>query len=164
MNINRLLATCFGLGRLPVAPGTWGSIPSVLLFAILILLGSSAFAAVVVLLIAVFTASFICVKCSPSIIRRIGRQDPGEIVADEAAGQALTFLFACNVSMNEVWLTAAAGFILFRIFDILKPWPIKGFEKLWQGWGILADDLMAGIYAGIVLYLLRQFIFIRFFA
>ena len=75
---------------------------------------------------------------------------------DELAGQALTFfavplLAAWQASVAQIWVTAILGFFLFRLFDITKPWPIRKLEKLSSGWGILADDLLAGVYAGIVL-------------
>ncbi len=72
------------------------------------------------------------------------------------AGQALTFLASPFLTLatapaKQLWLVAAGGFVLFRIFDIAKPWPIRKLETLPKGWGILADDLLAGVYAWIVL-------------
>jgi phosphatidylglycerophosphatase A len=97
--------------------------------------------------------SIVCVKCSPAVIAVTGKTDPGEVVADEFAGQAVTFMIIAAVSADQIWITALLGFVLFRIFDIAKPWPIRRLEKLPQGWGILADDLLAGVYAAIVLLL-----------
>ena len=84
-----------------------------------------------------------------------GRKDPQEVVADEVAGQAVTFLFIVPFlsafTTGQICTTTALGFLLFRLFDISKPWPIRKLEKYRQGWGILADDLLAGIYGGIAL-------------
>jgi len=100
--------------------------------------------------------SFACVKFSPAAIEATGNSDPSEVVADELAGQAVTFLVQPFLvigaaSSRQLLLTSVGGFVLFRIFDIAKPWPIHKLEKLPKGWGILADDLMAGLYAWIVL-------------
>jgi len=102
--------------------------------------------------------SVVCVKFAPAIVAATGKTDPREVVADELAGQAITFLalgFSAidSFSTKQVWGTAVLGFLLFRMFDIAKPWPIRKFEKLPQGWGVLADDVMAGVYAGIILLL-----------
>jgi phosphatidylglycerophosphatase A len=98
----------------------------------------------------------VCVKFAPGVIAATGKSDPREVVADELAGQAITFLaipflFTKGVSAGQIWFTAALGFLLFRVFDIAKPWPIRKFEKFPKGWGVLADDLMAGVYAAVVL-------------
>jgi len=97
-----------------------------------------------------------CVKFAPAAIAATGNADPGEVVADEFAGQAVTFLAipllgAELSSAGQIWAVTAAGFVLFRLFDIAKPWPIHKLEKLPLGWGVLADDLMAGVYAAIIL-------------
>lgn len=154
--MKRLLTSCFGLGRLPVAPGTWGSLPSVITFIVLDGLGASPVVILIVMAGLVFAGSFVCVKFAPAIVSMTGKEDPGEVVADELAGQAVTFLvfsllFRDMLSAGEVFAVAAAGFVFFRIFDILKPWPIRKLEKLRRGWGILADDLLAGVYAALVL-------------
>ncbi len=91
--------------------------------------------------------SVVCVKCAPATIAATGRPDPGEVVADEFAGQAVTFFLAPFLAAGTTWLVALLGFVLFRLFDIFKPWPIQKLEKLPAGWGILADDLLAGVYA-----------------
>ncbi|MBA7610828.1 Phosphatidylglycerophosphatase A [subsurface metagenome] len=90
------------------------------------------------------------------MIAATGKTDPGEVVADEFAGQALTFLAIAFLtigaaSTKQIWVITALGFVLFRLFDIVKPWPIRKLEKLPKGWGILADDLMASVYAAVVL-------------
>ena len=100
--------------------------------------------------------SVVCVKFAPAAMAATGKDDPREVVADELAGQAVTFLVSPflalgSASAGQVWTVAALGFVLFRIFDIAKPWPIHKFEKFPKGWGILADDLVAGVFAWTVL-------------
>lgn len=98
-------------------------------------------------------ASVVCVKFASAAIAATGKPDPREVVADEFAGQALTFLalLIIPIEQTQIMIITALGFLLFRFFDIAKPWPIRKLEKLPRGWGILADDLLAGIYAAIIL-------------
>lgn len=84
--------------------------------------------------------------------RGCGRKDPSHVVIDEVAGQLVTFI-ACPI----VWRALLAGFILFRVFDILKPPPVRSLERLPEGTGIMVDDLGAGVYGLIVLQLLLHF-------
>lgn len=157
-SIKRLFLSCFGLGWLPVAPGTFGSLPAVIVFILACSFGAFPFTVSAIMAVLVLIGSFICVKFSPAAITFTGKRDPGEVVADELAGQAMTFsfiLFFTNEpeSVGRIWSIAAAGFILFRLFDILKPWPIRRVEKLPAGWGILCDDLLAGLYAALGLHI-----------
>ena len=162
--IKRLLTSCFGLGKLPIAPGTWGSLPPVGIFILMCLLNVPAVLTSIVMVVFVLLGSVVCVKFAPAIIIETGKNDPSEVVADEFAGQAVTFLIipflASPASTSvQIWATAILGFLLFRLFDILKPWPIRKLEKLSRGWGVLADDLLAGVYATIVLAVcVRQWI------
>jgi phosphatidylglycerophosphatase A len=154
--MKRLLTSCFGLGLLPLAPGTWGSLPPVIIFTVMSQLGVSAGPITITMAVLVVAGSVICVKFAPAIITATGKTDPREVVADEFAGQALTFLPAgffitADISSWKICLTTALGFLLFRIFDIAKPWPIRKLEKLPKGWGVLADDLLAAVFAAIVL-------------
>jgi phosphatidylglycerophosphatase A len=103
--------------------------------------------------------SVICIKFAPAAIEATGKNDPGEVVADELAGQALTYLvipFFIPLAPTpvQICIITTVGFLLFRFFDILKPWPIRKLEKLPKGWGILADDLLAGVFAAIVLLII----------
>jgi phosphatidylglycerophosphatase A len=118
----------------------------------------TASAALISLVMAVLAVagSVVCILCAPSVIAATGKTDPREVVADEFAGQALTllvipFLAPGTVSTKQGWGVTALGFLLFRLFDIVKPWPVRAVEKIHEGWGILADDLLAGIYAAVVL-------------
>ena len=149
--MKRLFASCFGLGWLPIAPGTWGSLPPAIVFGMMCHFGASAVLISIVMGALALVGSAVCVKFAPAAVGATSETDPREVVADEFAGQAVTFLAIGTVAEGQICATAILGFLLFRLFDIAKPWPIRKFEKLPKGWGILADDLLAGVYAGIVL-------------
>jgi len=151
--MKRLLTSCFGLGRLPIAPGTWGSLPAAIVFALMGHFHVSPVTMSIVMTAVALVSSVICVGYAPSAIVATGKNDPGEVVVDELAGQAITFLAIGVLPVKQVWLVAAGGFALFRLFDIAKPWPIRKLESLPKGWGILADDLLAGVYAWIALHI-----------
>ena len=138
-----LIATFFGVGRLKPGPGTYGSVAATLLWltaAHLIHLAPVALACAT--LVAVLAATAIGIPASTIVAREAGREDPGFVVIDEVAGQWLAFLL-----MRPDWQHAALGLVLFRIFDIAKPWPIRRFEQLPEGTGIMLDDLAAGVFA-----------------
>lgn len=149
-SIKKMLLTCFGLGRLPVAPGTWGSVPPAVVFALMCYLELSPASIAIIMAFFILAGAVVCVRFSSELVAELGKPDPGLVVADEFAGQSVTFLILPVVS-SEIAIIAIAGFLFFRVFDIIKPWPIKKLEKLPNGWGILCDDLLAGIYALIVL-------------
>jgi undecaprenyl-diphosphatase len=149
--MRRLLVSCFGLGWLPIAPGTWGSLPPAMLFALMCYFNSSVAAISIIMAVLALAGAAICIKFAPAIVAATNETDPREVVADEFSGQAVTFLFIAAVPISNIWVTGLLGFLLFRFFDILKLWPIRKFEKLPKGWGILSDDLIAGVYAGIAL-------------
>ena len=141
--ISRLLATGLGVGFIPVMPGTFGSLwglPLVWLLQRLCGVGTVAFAicALVILLLAVAV-------CHRARLDFEGH-DPKQIVFDEIAAFPVVFLF---VPID--WMTAIWGFVWFRLFDIVKPWPIKRLEKLPGGLGITIDDFVAGVYAAAAL-------------
>jgi len=151
MNIRRLLTSCFGLGFMPIASGTWGSVPGVILFMVLGYLGLSVVWISAVMLIVVLAASAVCVKFTPAVMKITGKTDPGEIVADEVAGQCMTFVGLAVSATSNICIAAVIGFLLFRFFDITKIWPIRKLEQLPAGWGVLCDDLLAGVFAAVVL-------------
>ncbi len=153
MLIKRLLTSCFGLGWLPLVPGTWGSIPPALIW--MLLSAGQIKPAIITAIMIVFTlsGSAVCVVCTPAISRLSGKTDPNEIVSDEFAGQSLVFLLAGSFISDHVYITAFAGFFVFRVFDTLKPWPINAVEQLAAGWGVLADDLLAAVLTAVVLIL-----------
>jgi len=156
--MKRILTSCFGLGWLPVAPGTWGSIPPAFVFGVLCWFGVPGLAVSIVMAVFVVAGSFVCVKYAPGAIAATGKKDPGEVVADEFAGQAVTllsvpFAICADVSAGKIWAIAGLGFLIFRILDIAKPPPIRKAEKLPEGWGILADDLLAGVFGAVILHI-----------
>ncbi len=140
------LSTWFGAGLLPLAPGTFGSLAGLPLAAAISLLELwlKTLVAVVFLALAVWSAD---IHSAVS-----GRRDPPQAVIDEVAGLIVSVSF-----FPFSWFNMTAGFILFRLFDIMKPPPIKAIEGLEGGIGIVGDDLVAGIYAMGVLLVLRQF-------
>lgn len=155
MNDSRLLlVTTFGLGHLRPASGTWGSMPPVVLAAGLIAAGlGPAHHAAIFNLIQVATIlifSWACVAHGDQAEARFGKKDPGQVVADETAGQAIALLF---IPAAAVATPLAAGgtlllaFLAFRFFDIAKIPPAYKLQRLTGGWGILVDDLVAGLYA-----------------
>lgn len=163
VNIKRMLTSCFGLGRLPPAPGTWGSLPPVIIFGLMCLFGASPAMITNVMAALVLIGGFVCVQFAPAAMAATGKNDPSEVVADEFAGQAVTFLFSPFLAMGQasgrqILITVFVGFVLFRLFDISKPWPIRKLEKYPAGWGILADDLLAGVFAWIILQICIRFL------
>ena len=153
----RLIATCFGLGWMPVAPGTWGSLPPAIVFGLLMYCCAPGLATTIVMAVMLVVGCVACVWCAPASIVATGRQDPGEVVMDEFAAQALTFLAVPllaprNLCGWESLAIAAFGFLMFRLFDILKPGPIRKLERFPAGWGILADDLGAGVVSAVLVY------------
>lgn len=151
------LLTGLGLGRVPLAPGTLGSLLPVLLALGLAFLNVVPGAIDAALLATAVLCGWSCVHFGHLAEQHFGREDPPQVVADEIAGQALVLLLmpwrmpAAPDAMlwNSAW--AAAAFVLFRAFDILKPGPIRRMQELPRGAGVLADDLLAGVCAAIVL-------------
>ena len=133
------LATGFNIGRLSRAPGTLGSLEGVLLACLIHQLPGPwlTIAVISVILGAVFVAG--------QAARAMQEKDPSIIVADEIAGMVVCLsMFTCSLSY------AVSCFALFRLFDIWKPWPVHSLEKLPGGWGIVMDDVMAGVMTGAV--------------
>ena len=142
------IATGFGSGFLPVAPGTAGSAVAIGLFWLTLLPGLPWLPAVV--FVALVLAGF---WSCPIAAQRLGEKDPGPIVIDEFAGQFLALL-----ALPHSWPVLAAGFALFRLFDIVKPPPARRFEALPGATGIMADDLVAGVYANLLLQVAVRFV------
>lgn len=143
------LATWFGAGALPVAPGTWGSLAA-LPFAWAIATVFEPWA------LAVAAAALFPLGCWASAVymRRTGAADPGPVVVDEVVGQWLTLAM-----VPAGWLPYAIGFLLFRAADIVKPWPASWADRsLHGGLGVMLDDAIAAVYAGTGLYLLMWWI------
>lgn len=149
MSVERLrvlVATGFGAGRLPLAPGSAGAAWGVGLAWALFRAGGHG--AVLAGLFFV-TAAGLWAAAEPE--RRFGRADPGCVVIDEIAGQMLALCFLVPGAVSAI-----AGFALFRLFDIAKPYPIRRLEALPGSSGIMADDLLAGIYANLAQQLLQR--------
>ena len=158
MNWKRWIATCFGLGWLPMAPGSWGSLPPAVAFGLLTYCCVPEWTTTAVMAVMLVGGCVACVLYAPASMAATGRNDPGEVVMDEFAGQALTFLVMPLVMPRDLcgWeslVIAGFGFFIFRVMDITKPWPIRKLERLPAGWGILADDLAAGIVSAILVYI-----------
>jgi len=135
---------------MPIAPGTWGSLLPVGLFLVIHHFWPNIGVLLAVLAMLTILSSISCVVLAGSAEKIANKKDPGWIVIDEVAGQSVALLPAAFAGEN-ILLICAAAFILFRIFDILKPWPIRNAEKLPGGFGILLDDILAGICAAAVL-------------
>jgi phosphatidylglycerophosphatase A len=134
-----LLATVGGVGYVPFAPGTFGSAVGVLLW---FLLGPSAIVQGIAIA-AVFGAG---VWSAGVCERQCSRADPGHVIIDEVVGMLIT-LFLVPVG----WVGACGAFLLFRLADVVKPYPANRFESLHGGLGVMADDCMAGVYANLAL-------------
>ena len=147
MNLNTQLTTLFGIGRAPFAPGTAASFVA-LPFA---WLTATAFGPLPLLALAI-TVGLLAVPISGAYAKKTGRQDPSDCVIDELAGQWL----ACACAPLTLWGFAVA-FVLFRLFDMTKLWPVSAAEKLKGGWGIVADDMVAGAMAGVIVLLAVHF-------
>jgi phosphatidylglycerophosphatase A len=137
-----VLASCFGVGLIPAAQGTFGTLAAIPLAAAIAQL--SPLAGAYVLFFSILLAIWVSAR-SAAVLEN---EDPGEIVIDEAVGLLVT-LFLLPATMPNLWL----GFVLFRVFDILKPYPIRRLEKIGGGAGIVLDDLLAGVYANVCLRL-----------
>lgn len=142
------IATSCGVGYLPLMPGTFGSLVSVGIFLLLtrVVVGSGLIAAV---LLAIVVSTFAGIWAASRTEELAGRKDPGTVVIDEVAGQLIS-LFPLTLFTH--WSTSAVivSFILFRLFDIVKPYPAGRLEQLKGGFGIMCDDLVAGVYGAIV--------------
>lgn len=150
-----LVVTCGGLGAARFAPGTFGTLGGIVIAAAVVLAVPVEFAQSIALAICLLVACVLNVLLGPWCERRFGGKDPQAVVIDEVAGVLLTFLIAPR--HDRIWLWLALSFVAFRLFDITKPPPAPQLEKLPHGWGVLCDDLAAGLYAGAALRLLAYF-------
>jgi phosphatidylglycerophosphatase A len=142
------LALGFGSGLVPKGPGTAGTVVAIPVY---LMLQPLPIIAYIVLVVALFIAGIaICAHTA----RRMGVHDHPGIVWDEIVGYLVTMMFA-----PQGWLWVASGFLLFRLFDIAKPWPIRLLDrKVGGGFGIMVDDLLAGIFAAAVLQLMVMYL------
>ena len=139
----------FGVGYLPLIPGTFGSLVSVGIFLLFtfLLAGTPLFAVVLLFILAV---TFSGIWAASRTEELAGRKDPGKVVVDEVAGQMLALLPLTIFNLQPLTRGVIVSFILFRLFDIFKPYPAGRFERLKGGYGIMCDDLVAGGYAAVI--------------
>jgi phosphatidylglycerophosphatase A len=161
------VAQGFGVGRIPFAPGTWGSLLGIGWAWLLLWPGSLGFYA-----LGIIAGCLAAVELCGAAERILGQHDPGSVVLDEIVAVPLA-LGGCvglwwwqagelphPARLSQWWPAAAGAFALFRLFDIWKPWPIRRLQSLPGGWGVVADDLAAGLAAAIVLWAGTQAAFV----
>ena len=148
------LGTLFGIGRLPIAPGTWGSLATL---PVVFLIGWSA--GIYAITVLIIFSCILSLWCASAAEEKFGK-DPSQFILDELAGQSVVFLMVdFTAPPLQVSTVLLLGFILFRVFDIMKPLGINALQKLPGKFGILADDILAGIYALVLLELGTTLIF-----
>lgn len=145
-----LIATFLGIGRMRPGPGTWGSAATVLLWAVSARELNPAYRTLTVIALAILV-TLLGIPAATRVARASATKDPQFVVIDEVAGQLIAL-----IAVPLAWKTFLAGFILFRVFDILKPPPVRQLERLPEGTGIVLDDVAAGIYALAVMQLLLR--------
>ncbi len=146
-----MIATFFGIGHLRPGPGTWGSLATVLLWAVLAHTLSPELRTPVAIALAVLV-TLIGIPAATRVARGAGKKDPQFVVIDEVAGQLVAL-----IAVPLAWKSFLAGFILFRAFDIVKPPPVRQLEAIPDGAGIVLDDIAAGLYALVVVHLFLHF-------
>lgn len=147
-SIAKIIATFFYVGLIPIGPGTFGTLAAIPLFYALSFAPLYVYFALTILII------LISVWASTVAEEIFGKTDPGQVVADEVCGYLITMILV-PVTLSNIFF----GFLLFRLFDIAKPYPVRKFEKLPGGWGIVIDDVAAGVYACITLHILGRWVF-----
>lgn len=149
-----VVATFCGAGFLRPGPGTWGSVATAGIFAALVaLLHPAPLPLLVITLIALVVTVAAGIPAATVAARESGSEDPGFVVIDEVAGMWIALLPA---AAHPGCKSILAALVFFRIFDVWKPFPVHQLEKLPEGWGIVCDDLAAGLYAGICVLLLMH--------
>jgi len=139
--LNTIISSFFFLGNSPIAPGTAGTLGAIPLYYLMVTyLGDIQYMVCLLLL------TVLAIKVSTNAEKIYKREDPGEVVIDEVVGFLVTMAFIAPTILN-----VALGFFLFRALDILKPFPCRRLEKLHGGYGIVLDDVAAGVWANILL-------------
>lgn len=166
-DISAIAVSTFGVGYLPIAPGTWGSIVGVAIYLGVYLLefnlgiyllhhgwkGPQILAWLYSANLVLFTIFCLAgIRAAGRAAKAFDQKDPSRVVVDEVMGQLIVFLF---IPFTTTWWIIGAGFLLFRLFDIWKPYPIDYLQSLPGGIGICADDILAGIYAGVILSIIH---------
>jgi len=153
------IAQGFGIGRIPFAPGTFGSLVGLLWFAVLLLPGNIWFG-----LGGVLAAIFLSVWLCGAAEKILNRTDPGSVVLDEIVAVPLCFAVWVGEYLSrhgilpapeyffsrDAWLWTLAVFAAFRFFDVIKPWPVRQSQRLTGGWGVTIDDLLAALYVNVL--------------
>jgi len=155
LSLYPLLASLFGIGYIPFMPGTFGSLAAFGLYLLLpaaLFVGGGYYLLLAGLLLVALLGVPICRKAEYSL-----GEDAGSIVLDELCGYFVAVLF-----LPQSWMVGLYAFVLFRVFDIAKPFPIYRSQSIPKGWGVMIDDLLAGLYANILLQILIR-IYPRFF-
>lgn len=145
------LATCGGLGYFPIAPGSLGALVGLGLVVALARLPVPDLWASVIVAAAALLILALGVPAATSAEAYFGRKDPGHVIIDEVIGQMVVLVVTPRVGWK--WLLAA--YLLFRVFDVIKPFPARRLERLRGGWGIMLDDFAAGVWALVAFGLLR---------
>lgn len=152
------VATGFGAGFIPFGPGTWGSVVGLLItYGLIAVFGSDVLLLQNSLIAASVVSAALGIWAGNRAEKIFDRKDAGQIVIDEVCGQIISFVFIAPYLTKLVpqwhwWMVA--GFALFRAFDIFKPYPINKLQDLSGGFGVMMDDVLAGIYAAVILSLL----------
>ena len=150
-----LAISTWGVGYLPLAPGTWGSLVGVLIFLLIGRLSDVRTTFLLASLVVIVLVTLAGIWAASQVERLMQRKDPGRVVVDEVAGQLISLLpLAWVGGAFSGWVIVS--FILFRFFDIVKPYPARRFEALRGGLGIMADDLVAGVYGALITAILTK--------
>ena len=144
LRLASFIATRGGIGKLPLAPGTWASFAAIPVASLLYMLGGTW-----LLSVGIFLGFVIGIFVSSSHAQTLDDSDPSEVVIDEFIGMWLSIL-----PIASDWHYYIIAFVLFRFADIFKPWPCKAVERLPSGLGIMMDDVIAGLYSGILVSLI----------
>jgi phosphatidylglycerophosphatase A len=143
-----LIATWFGAGLVPLAPGTVGSLAALPIYVVLQPIGLDAVA------LAALLATGVGIWAADRVAKARGLHDPQIVVVDEVAGQLITLLGA-----RPDWRWIACGFVLFRLLDVWKPWPARQAERIHPaGWAIVLDDVFAGAWGALILLAAQRWI------
>ncbi|MEM1328948.1 MAG: phosphatidylglycerophosphatase A [Planctomycetota bacterium] len=156
-----LAVTTFGLGHMRPASGTWGSLPPPIIAGALLMAGASHGVVTGVMVALAIVFSLACLLWGDRAEARWNKKDPGQVVADETAGQALALLAIPGGADDPVRLALVllTAFLAFRVLDIIKPWPAGKLQSIRGGAGILIDDLIAGLEALVIVQVLWRWVF-----
>lgn len=152
----RLIATSFGFGYLPVAPGTWGAIFAIILWLPVYLLCSPILSFTITLIATLVFA--VLGTWASTVSEKYWGKDPVIACVDETVGQWLSLLPVCFMASGQYWWEIILSLALFRFFDIFKPLGIRNMERFPGGWGMMADDILAGVYSVVILVVINLFV------